>query len=129
MSAKDEIKSVEDRLEKRRELIARRFEDVKLEVSSAASKAVRSWPVLAVAGGLAAGYAISRGTRHRASVPASIQYVPVRSADGASPARSRGLFAAILAMAATAIKIGTSHEARVFYNAVKRFRERRRHRY
>ena len=129
MSTQDEIKSVEDRLEKRRELISRRFDDVKLEVSSAASKAVKSWPVLAVAGGLAAGYAISRGVRHRASVPASIQYVPVRSANGAVQPRTRGLLAAILGIAATAIKIGTSHEARVFINAVKRFRERRRNRY
>jgi hypothetical protein len=128
MSNQDEIKSVEARLEKRREIIARRFEDVKLELSSAASKAVRSWPVFAVAGGLAAGYAISRGVRHRSSVPSSVHYVPVRTADGASP-RTRNLLAAVLGIAATALKIGTSHEARVFINAVKRFRDRRRNRY
>jgi hypothetical protein len=129
MSTQDDIKSVEARLEKRRELIARRFEDLKLEVSTAATKAVKSWPVFAVAGGLAAGYAISRGVRHRNSAPASIQYVPVRTANGASNPRTKSLLAAILGIAATAIKIGTSHEARVFYNAVRRFRERRRSRY
>ena len=65
MSVQDEIKTIEDRLDKRRDLIAARFDDVKLELSSAASKAARSWPVFAVAGGLAAGYAISRTARHR----------------------------------------------------------------
>jgi hypothetical protein len=127
MSTEDDIKSVEARLEKRRELIARRFEDLKLEVSTVASKAVKSWPVFAVAGGLAAGYAISRGVRHRNAARPSIQYVPVRTDNGAS--RTKGLLAAVLGIAATALKIGTSHEARVFFNAVRRFRDRRRNRY
>jgi hypothetical protein len=123
MSNRDEIRSLEDRLDVRRELIAQRFDDVKLELSSAASKATRSWPVIAVAGGLAAGYAISRGVRQRASV----QYVPVHAAGVESHARAKGgLLAAIAAVAATAIRIGTSHEAHVFYNAVRRFRDRRR---
>jgi hypothetical protein len=128
MSAEDDIKAIEDRLEKRRHVIAQRFEDVKLEVSSAASKAVRSWPVLAVAGGLAAGYAISRGGRHRHAATSPVQYVPVRAVAGEPRARGRGALAAILGIAATAIKIGASSEARMFWNAVKRFRERRRYR-
>ena len=125
MSMSDDIKKVEDRLDKRRELIARRFEDVKLELSSTASKAVRSWPVLAVAGGLAAGYAISRGARHRPA-PAAIQYVPVRAAGTESQAKAKGILTAILGIAATAIRIGASSEARTFFHAVKRFRDRRR---
>jgi len=129
MSIQDEIKALEDRLDKRREILARRYDDVKLEFSSAASKAVKSWPVLAVAGGLAAGYAISRGGRRRHAVPSSVvQYVPVHTANGASHARAKGALAAVLGIAATALKIGTSHEARVFWNAVMRFRDRRRYR-
>ena len=133
MSTNDEIKLLEDRMEKRRELIARRLDDVKHEFSTVAAKAARSWPVFAVAGGLAVGYAVSRGTRHRpvipSSVPSSIQYVPVRTVNGESRARVTGTLAAILGIAATALRIGASSEARMFYNAVKRFRERRRHRY
>ena len=128
MSVQDEIKAIEDRLDKRRDLIAARFDDVKLDLSSAASKAARSWPVFAVAGGLAAGYAISRTARHRSPSP-PIHYVPMRAANGESQAKAKGILAAILGIAATALKIGTSHEARVFFNAVKRFRDRRRHGY
>jgi len=128
MSANDEIKMLEDRIDKRRQLIARRFDDVKLEASSVASKAVKSWPVLAVAGGLAAGYAISRAGRHRPSSTAAIQYVPVRAANGAAAGRSKNILAAVLGIAATAMRIGASNEARTFLNAVKRFRDRRRYR-
>ena len=128
MSRQDEIESLEDRIEKRRELIARRYEDVKLEVSSLASKAVRSWPYVAVAGGLAAGYAISRTARHRALPPPPVHYVPVRSASAESRARTTGMLAALLGIAATALRIGASSEARMFFNAVKRFRDRRRYR-
>jgi hypothetical protein len=128
MSREDDIQSLEDRIEKRRELIARRYEDVKLEVSSAASKAVRSWPFIAVAGGLAAGYAISRSGRHREFPAPSVRYVPVRDANAGSPGRAKGVLAAVLGIAATALRIGASSEARMFYNAVKRFRDRRRYR-
>jgi hypothetical protein len=127
MSIQDEMKTIEERLDRRRDLIARRFEDVKVEVSSVASKAVRSWPVLVVAGGLAAGYAISRGGR-RHSVPSAVQYVPVRAANPDSHSRGKSILAAVLGIAATALRIGTSHEARTFFNAVKRFRDRRRYR-
>ena len=128
MARNDDVKALEDRIEKRRELIARRYEDVKLEISSAASKAVRSWPFVAVAGGLVAGYAISRVGRHRALPAPPVHYVPVRSANAGSQARTRGMLAAILGIAATALRIGASSEARLFYNAVKRFRDRRRYR-
>ena len=117
-----------DSARRRRELIARRFEDVKHEVAATASKAVRSWPVLAVAGGLAAGYAISRGGRHRVPAARHIEYVPVRSARAVEPqTRTKNVLAAILGIAATALRIGASSEARTFYNAVRRFRERRHH--
>lgn len=128
MSRNDDIKALEDRIEKRRELIARRYEDVKLEISSAASKAVRSWPFVAVAGGLAAGYAISRTARHRALPAPPVHYVPVRTANAESRARTSGILAAVLGIAATALRIGASSEARMFFNAVKRFRDRRRYR-
>ena len=124
MSNHDDIKSVEARIEKRRDLLALRFEDVKAEISSAASKAVRSWPVVAVAGGLAAGYAISHVGRHRHAP--HVQYVPVRSAREIPQSRAKGIVAAILGIAATAMRIGASSEARMFYNAVKRYRDRRR---
>ena len=128
MSRNDDVKALEDRIERRRELIARRYEDVKLEISSAASKAVRSWPFVAVAGGLAAGYAISRVGRHRELPAPPVRYVPVRSANAESQARTRGILAAVLGIAATALRIGASSEARMFFNAVKRFRDRRRYR-
>jgi hypothetical protein len=124
MSTSDEIKAVEDRIDKRREILARRYDDVKHELSTVASKAVRSWPVVAVAGGLAAGYAISRAGRPRPSYQAPVQYVPVRAANGATRARGRNLLAAIAGIAATALRIGASSEARTFFNAVKRFRNR-----
>jgi hypothetical protein len=124
MSTSDEIKAVEDRIDKRREILARRYDDVKHELSTVASKAVRSWPVVAVAGGLAAGYAISRAGRPRPSYQAPVQYVPVRAVNGATHARGRNLLAAIAGIAATALRIGASSEARTFFNAVKRFRNR-----
>ena len=129
MSTSDEIKAVEDRIDKRRELLARRYEDVKHELSSTAAKAVRSWPVVAVAGGLAAGYAISRVGRPRPAYPARVEYVPVRAANGAMHSRGSGrnMLAAIAGIAATALRIGASSEARTFFNAVKRFRNRRHH--
>ena len=127
MSISNEIKTVEDRLEKRRELLARRYEDVKHGVSSKAAKASRSWPVLAVAGGLAAGYAISRAGRHRrtASYASRVEYVPVRTVNGDARARTKGVLAAIAGIAATAIRVGASSEARTFFNAVKGYRNRR----
>ena len=128
MSTSDEIKAVEDRLEKRRELIARRLADVKLELSATASKAARSWPVFAVAGGLAAGYAISRAGRHRAhpTLSPAVQYVPVQAAGGEARVRATSVLAALLGIVATALRIGASSEARVFLNAVRHFRDRRR---
>jgi len=125
MSTSDEIKAVEDRIDKRREILAHRYDDVKRELSTVAGKAVRSWPVVAVAGGLAAGYAISRVGRPRPMYQAPpVQYVPVRAANGASRGRGRNLMAAIAGIAATALRIGASSEARTFFNAVKRFRHR-----
>jgi hypothetical protein len=53
-----------------------------------------------------------------------VQYVPVRAANGATHARGRNLLAAIAGIAATALRIGASSEARTFFNAVKRFRNR-----
>ena len=127
MSTNDEIKKVEDRLNMRRDLLARRYQDVKHSLSSTAAKAARSWPVIAVAGGLAAGYAISRTGRHRrlASSPAMVQYVPVSAANGRAPVRGKNLLAAIAGMAATALRIGASSEARTFFDAIKRFRNRK----
>ena len=125
MSTSDEIKAVEDRIDKRREILAHRYDDVKRELSTVAGKAVRSWPVVAVAGGLAAGYAISRVGRPRPMYQAApVQYVPVRAANGVSRGRGRNLMAAIAGIAATALRIGASSEARTFFNAVKRFRHR-----
>ena len=126
MSTSDEIKAVEDRIDKRREILARRYDDVKQELSTVASKAVRSWPVVAVAGGLAAGYAISRVGRPRPTYPARVEYVPVRAANGATHSRGTGrnVLAAIAGIAATALRIGASNEARTLFNAVKRFRNR-----
>jgi hypothetical protein len=128
----DEIKAVEDRIEKRRELIGHRLDDVKHELTSKVSRATRSWPVFAVAGGLAAGFAISRVGRHRVPAHAAMQYVPMHAAhvppSHAHPrVRATGALAAILGLAATGLRIGMSSEARLFYNAVRRFRERRRH--
>jgi len=126
MSTSDEIKAVEDRIDKRREILAHRYDDVKRELSTVAGKAVRSWPVVAVAGGLAAGYAISRVGRPRPTYQAApVQYVPVHAANGASRGRGRNLMAAIAGIAATALRIGASSEARTFFNAVRRFRHRR----
>jgi hypothetical protein len=130
MSTSEEIKAVEDRLEKRRELVAQRLADVKLEISSTASKAARSWPVFAVAGGLVAGYAISRvGRNNHHAVPAhgAIQYVPVHPAHAHPRMRTTSMMAALLGIAATALRIGASSEARMVLNAVRRFRDRRRH--
>jgi len=82
--------------------------------------------VVAVAGGLAAGYAISRVGRPRPTYQAApVQYVPVHAANGASRGRGRNLMAAIAGIAATALRIGASSEARTFFNAVRRFRHRR----
>jgi hypothetical protein len=87
--------------------LARRYDDVKQELSTVASKAVRSWPVVAVAGGLAAGYAISRAGRPRPIYQAApVQYVPVRNAHGATRGHGRNLLAAIAGIAATALRIG-----------------------
>jgi hypothetical protein len=126
MPTSDDIKAVEDRIEKRRELIAQRLEDVKHELSSTVSRATRSWPMFAVAGGLLAGFAISRVGRHRVPSHGNVQYVPVRAVRADTRARTTGALAAILGIAATALRIGTSSEARVFYNAVRRYRDRHR---
>lgn len=128
MSTSDEIKAVEDRIEKRRELIARRLDDVKHEVSARVSSATRSWPMFAVAGGLAAGFAISRVGRPRVVDHAGpIQYVPVHATHAHPRARTTGAIAAALGLVATALRIGMSNEARLFFNAVRRYRERRHH--
>ena len=126
-STSEEIKTVEERLDKRRELIGQRIAELKLEATSAASRATRSWPVVAVAGGLAAGYAISRSGRHRPHVAPHGSYAPVHRANGQSHMRAKGLIAAMLGIAATAIRISTSSEARMFVNAVKRYRDRHGH--
>jgi hypothetical protein len=123
----DEIKAVEDRIEKRRELVAQRLEEVKLELSSKVSRATRSWPVFAVAGGLAAGFAISRVGRPRVVEHGGVQYVPVHATHAHPRARATGALAAIVGLAATALRIGMSSEARLFYNAMRRFRDRHRH--
>jgi len=43
MSTSDEIKAVEDRIDKRREILAHRYDDVKRELSTVAGKAVRGF--------------------------------------------------------------------------------------
>ncbi len=130
----DDIEAVEKRIEKRRVAVAQRYDEVRRGLDVVVAKASRSWPLVAIGGGLAAGYALSRAPRHAPG----LQYATVGPA-GMPPTRPvaydvptetshAGMrkIAAVLGLAATAVRIATSSEARALFGAYKAFRARRR---
>ena len=130
----DDVEAVEKRIEARRAELARRYDDVREGMKVVAAKSARSWPLILLGGGLVAGYAMSRSPRR---LPA-LQYAtaaPVamqgnRPVAYAVPAEHDSHWmrkaAAILGLAATAIRVATSGEARALFGAYKSFRARRR---
>ncbi|MFO1313335.1 MAG: hypothetical protein U1F41_14870 [Burkholderiales bacterium] len=131
--ATDDIEAVEKRIEMRRAALARRYDEVREGVKVAAAKSARSWPLLLLGGSLAAGYAMSRAPRRAALQCATLPpegMQPARTVASAAPADPSshwmGKVAAVLGIAATAVRIATSGEARALLEAYKTFRARRR---
>ena len=139
-SKDDQIEQIERRLEVRRERLHRHFEALRTDVSEKAHRVARSagkavgWvPIAAVAGGLAVGFAASRYPRRRNSaqvhMPPAYAYNAQPQAyvvQPTRPARSRNFMAALLGIAATTMRLASSHELRTMWSAVRKFRERRR---
>jgi len=131
-SKDDEIEQLERRLEIRRERLRRHYDAARTDVlerahkvARAASKAVGWVPVAVIAGGLVVGFAVSRYPRRSARAAAQPAYVYAAAAEP-RPARTRNLLAALLGIGATAARIASSNELHTIWNAVRRFRDRRR---
>ena len=131
-SRDDEIEQLERRLEIRRERLHRHYDAARADilervdkVARATGKAVGWVPVAVVAGGLIVGFAASRYPRRAVYAPAPPAYA--YAAPPTRVARTRNLLAALLGIAATAMRIASSNELRSMLSAVRRFRERRRH--
>jgi hypothetical protein len=117
-SVAEKVELVERRIERRRERAVRHAEDVREEAARLVAKLSGWLPMLAVAGSLAAGFAASRITRKAQE--------PIRKTVRATaPTPSRGMFASILTIGATALRIATSAEVRTLWNALRAFRARR----
>ena len=132
VSKDDEIEQLERRLEIRRERLRRHYDAARTDVlekahkvARAATKAVGWVPVAVVAGGLMVGFAASRYPRRAARAAAQPAYVYATPSQP-PPARSRNLLAAMLGIGATAMRIASSNEMHTMWNAVRRFRDRRR---
>ena len=124
-SLDDQIEQLERRLGLRRDRLVRHFEETRQSVKASAANAVGWWPLVAVGGGLAAGFALARRAKHAAPWVSAVRYAPVREVPPAAATTSRNVIASLLAIAATALQIGASNEARTFWNAVRAFRARR----
>jgi len=117
LSLKDEIDQIERRLELRRERLSRHFEEAKEGLATRAAKAVRWWPIVALAGSLAVGVAAGRHPSRAA--PAALARAP-------RPSHTpRNVFATLLGLAAMALRFGASQEVRAFWSALTAFRSRR----
>jgi hypothetical protein len=115
-SVAEEIRQVERRVEIRRERTLRHFAEAREEVM----KLARWAPLLVIAGSLAIGFVVSRYPKSGAAA-AKVQV----SAAPARASAARGILASILALAATAMRVAGSNEARTFWNAFRAFRARR----
>ena len=131
VSKDDEIEQLERRLEIRRERLRRHYDAARADVlerthkvARAASKAVGWVPLAVVAVGLVVGFAASRYPRRSARAAAQPAYVYAAPAQ-ARAAPTRNLLAALLGIAATAMRIASSNEVHTMLNAVRRFRDRR----
>ncbi|MFO1302800.1 MAG: hypothetical protein U1F54_19940 [Burkholderiales bacterium] len=129
----DEINALEKRIKARREEMGRRYDDVREGAKVVAAKSARSWPLILLGGSLAAGYAMSRAPRR----PPMLQYAaaPVAMQSGRPvayavpadhPSHWMRKVAAVLGVAATAVRIATSGEMRALLDAYRTFRSRRR---
>ena len=130
----DDVEAVEKRIEARRAELARRYDDVREGVKVVAAKSARSWPLVLLGGSLMAGYAMSRSPRRvralQYATGASVAMPPNRPVAYAIPVEHDSHWmrkaAGILGLAATAIRIATSGEARALFEAYKSFKARRR---
>lgn len=125
LSVKEQIDQLERRLEMRRDRLERHFDETRESLRSSTAKAVGWWPLVAVAGGLAVGFAAAKYPRHSTPFRAPVRYAPARTEPPPS-ATPRNVLATVIGMAATAMRIGASKEAHTFWNAVRAFRARRR---
>ena len=116
----DDVKALERRIERRRELVALRYAETKAQVKDDVAKATKWLPLVAVAGSLAVGIVASRYARSSPAARAAPVYTPRPKGS------AKGVVAALLGVAATALRIAASSEVRTFYNAAKAFGSRRR---
>ena len=87
---------------------ARHFDETADSVKASAAKAVGWWPLVAVAGGLAAGFAAAKYPRHAASRRPGVRYASVRAEAPPAFCAPRNVLATILGIAAMALRIGAS---------------------
>ena len=127
LSVKEQIDQIERRLEIRRDRMWRHFNETADSIKTSVAKAVKWWPLVAVAGGLAAGFAAAKYPRHAASKRAPVRYVSVRAETRPPSAAPRYVLPTILGIAATALRIGASKELHTLVNAVRASRARREH--
>lgn len=129
-SKDDQIEQLERRLELRRERLRRHYDITRTEfvdkghrLARSAGKAIGWVPVAAVAGGLVVGFVASRYPRQaREARPV---YAPAYAyAAPKQRTRSRNFLAALVGIAATAMRIASSHEVRTIWKSVKNFRDR-----
>ena len=125
LSVKEQIDQVERRLELRRDRFVRHFDEARENLKASVGRVIGWLPLVAVAGGLAVGLAAAKYPRHAGPFREPVQYAPVR-VESPPSATPRNVLATIIGIAAMALRIGASKEARTFWNAVRAFRERRR---
>ena len=107
--------------------LSRHFDETADSVKTSVAGAVGWWPLVAVAGGLAAGFTAAKYPRHAASERAPVRYMSVRAEARPPSAAPRKLLAMIIGIAAMALRIGASKELHTFVNAMRAFRARRKH--
>ena len=126
-SQDDEIDQLERRLALRRERLRRHYDAARADflekghrIARTAGKAMGWAPYALIAGGLLVGFAVSRYPRQPAPVPLRpvVAYAPAP--------RSRNLLAALLGLAAAAMRFASSNEAHTIWRGIRAWRERRR---
>ncbi len=128
-SRDDQIEQLERRLDLRRERLRRHYDAARADflekghrVARTAGKAMAWAPYALIAGGLLVGFAISRYPRQPAPVPMRpvVAYAPERAQ------RSRNFLAALIGLAAAAMRFASSNEIHTIWRGIRAFRDRRR---
>jgi hypothetical protein len=131
VSKDDEIEQLERRLDLRRERLRRHYHATRADfldkgrsIARTAGKAMGWAPYALIGGGLLVGFAISRYPRQPAPIP--MQPVMAYGAVPARPRTSRNALAALIGIAATAMRFASSREVHTLWRGIRTLRDRRR---